>query len=100
MKVIGTGLGRTGTFSLKLALEHLGFGKCFHMLELFHKPSQINYFKKAEKSEDVTGKNFSWITTQLLIILLRDTTNKLPRNFPMPKLFILTGILRSGMQAL
>ena len=23
------------------------------MLELFHKPSQINYFKKAEKNEDV-----------------------------------------------
>lgn len=53
LKVIGTGLGRTGTFSLKLALEHLGFGKCFHMLELFHEPSQINYFKKAEKNEDV-----------------------------------------------
>jgi hypothetical protein len=28
LKVIGTGFGRTGTMSLKLALEELGFGKC------------------------------------------------------------------------
>ena len=35
LKVIGAGLGRTGTMSLKLALEQLGFGPCFHMAELF-----------------------------------------------------------------
>ena len=34
LKVIGAGLGRTGTLSLKLALEHLGFGPCYHMLEI------------------------------------------------------------------
>jgi hypothetical protein len=28
LKLIGTGLGRTGTLSLKLALEQLGFGPC------------------------------------------------------------------------
>ena len=31
MKVIGVGVGRTGTLSLKAALERLGFGPCFHM---------------------------------------------------------------------
>lgn len=35
LKVIGAGLGRTGTLSLKLALEHLGFGPCYHMAEIF-----------------------------------------------------------------
>lgn len=30
MKVIGAGVGRTGTMSLKAALEQLGFGPCFH----------------------------------------------------------------------
>lgn len=35
LKVIGAGLGRTGTFSLKFALEHLGFGPCYHMAEVF-----------------------------------------------------------------
>jgi len=34
LKVIGAGLGRTGTLSLKLALEHLGFGPCDHMTEV------------------------------------------------------------------
>lgn len=34
LKVIGAGLGRTGTLSLKLALEHIGFAKCYHMSEM------------------------------------------------------------------
>jgi hypothetical protein len=34
MKVIGVGFGRTGTLSLKTALERLGAGPCFHMLDL------------------------------------------------------------------
>ncbi|WP_454561853.1 sulfotransferase family protein [Mycobacterium haemophilum] len=31
MKVIGAGFGRTGTSSLKAALQDLGFGPCLHM---------------------------------------------------------------------
>lgn len=34
LQVIGAGLGRTGTLSLKLALEHIGFGPCYHMTEV------------------------------------------------------------------
>jgi len=34
VKVIGVGFGRTGTMSLKAALEQLGAGPCFHMIEL------------------------------------------------------------------
>ena len=34
MKVIGVGFGRTGTMSLKAALEQLGAGPCFHMIDL------------------------------------------------------------------
>ncbi len=34
LKVIGAGFGRTGTFSLKHALEQLGFDKCYHMWEV------------------------------------------------------------------
>lgn len=34
MKVIGVGFGRTGTMSLKAALERLGAGPCFHMIDL------------------------------------------------------------------
>ena len=35
IEVIGAGLGRTGTSSLKEALETLGFGPCYHMTEVF-----------------------------------------------------------------
>ena len=35
LKVIGAGVGRTATFSLKFALEHLGLGPCYHMSEVF-----------------------------------------------------------------
>lgn len=34
LAVIGAGLGRTGTLSLKAALERLGFGPCHHMIEV------------------------------------------------------------------
>ena len=34
IQVIGAGLGRTGTLSLKAALEELGFAKCYHMLDV------------------------------------------------------------------
>ncbi|MGZ3271773.1 MAG: sulfotransferase family protein [Croceibacterium sp.] len=42
MQVIGAGLGRTGTMSLKFALEHLGFGPCYHMIEFMaHIPDHL-----------------------------------------------------------
>lgn len=53
LKIIGSGLGRTGTYSLKLALEHLGFGKCYHMLELFQKPEGVKHFWDAENGNSV-----------------------------------------------
>jgi hypothetical protein len=53
LQIIGTGVGRTGTHSLKLALEQLGFGKCYHMVELFQYPENLTYFEKAERGEEV-----------------------------------------------
>jgi hypothetical protein len=38
LNVIGAGFGRTGTLSLKLALEQLGFGPCYHMVEVMARP--------------------------------------------------------------
>lgn len=36
MQVIGVGVGRTGTYSLKLAINQLGLGPCHHMEEVLH----------------------------------------------------------------
>jgi Sulfotransferase domain len=41
LQIIGAGFGRTGTASLKLALEQLGFGPCYHMTEVFEHPEAI-----------------------------------------------------------
>lgn len=41
LQVIGAGFGRTGTLSLKAALEQLGFGPCHHMVEVLENPDQI-----------------------------------------------------------
>jgi len=42
MHVIGAGVGRTGTYSLKLAINKLGLGPCHHMEEVLHnQPVQV-----------------------------------------------------------
>lgn len=38
LEIVGTGFGRTGTLSLKHALEQLGFGPCYHMIEVAQNP--------------------------------------------------------------
>ena len=48
LKIIGTGVGRTGTYSLKLALNELGLGPCHHMEEvLHHMPVQVPLWRDA-----------------------------------------------------
>jgi hypothetical protein len=53
MKVIGAGFGRTGTMSLKAALEQLGFGPCFHMIDLIRDPAPLPYWQAAANGEKV-----------------------------------------------
>ena len=45
--VIGAGFGRTGTLSLKGALEHLGFGPCYHMIEVIDRPEHVDFWQRA-----------------------------------------------------
>jgi hypothetical protein len=45
LKVIGSGFGRTGTKSLKAALERLGFGPCHHMHEVVEHPEQVAHWQ-------------------------------------------------------
>ena len=53
MKVIGAGFGRTGTMSLKVALEELGFGPCYHMTEVFEHPEHAESWEAARRGETV-----------------------------------------------
>lgn len=54
LDVIGAGLGRTGTLSLKLALERVGFGPCYHMKEVFeHLDDHVPLWDQAARGEYV-----------------------------------------------
>ena len=55
LSVIGAGLWRTGTMSLKVGLEQLGFGPCHHMEELFADPIQVPPWQGA-----VAGEPTNW----------------------------------------
>lgn len=53
LKVIGAGFGRTGTMSLKLALEALGLGRCYHMVEVFQTPGAPQAWTDAAEGKEV-----------------------------------------------
>jgi hypothetical protein len=53
LKVIGSGFGRTGTMSLKTALEALGLGPCHHMAECFGDPAQVGHWVKIAAAQPV-----------------------------------------------
>lgn len=53
LKVIGAGRGRTGTASLKVALETLGYGPCYHMSEVLKNPEFVDrWIRAAEGNAD------------------------------------------------
>ena len=61
IQVIGAGFGRTGTKSLKSALEQLGFEKCYHMVEVNehgHKHEWLKAHRGESINWDVLFKGF------------------------------------------
>lgn len=56
LRVVGAGLGRTGTHSLKLGLEQLLGGPCYHMLEVFERPQDVAVWQRA-----VGGESPDWL---------------------------------------
>jgi hypothetical protein len=53
IEVIGAGVGRTGTLSLKLALERLLGAPCYHMLEVMQNLDHVPIWHAAARGEDV-----------------------------------------------
>ena len=56
LSVIGAGFGRTGTLSMKSALETLGLGRCYHMMEVFQNQSHPAQWTAAANGETVDFK--------------------------------------------
>jgi hypothetical protein len=55
LSVIGSGFGRTGTKSLKAAIELLGFGPCHHMHEIVEHPEQVAHWQAI-----AAGRQVDW----------------------------------------
>lgn len=53
LKLIGAGFGRTGTMSLKGALERVGWGPCYHMIEVMQNEGASDHWMKATLGEPV-----------------------------------------------
>lgn len=53
LRVVGSGLGRTGTKSLKAALEQLLGGPCYHMVECFERSEDPPRWRTAMQGEPV-----------------------------------------------
>ena len=49
LEVVGAGFGRTGTQSMKLALDLLGVGPCYHMMEVFGNLEHISLWTAATR---------------------------------------------------
>lgn len=66
LKIIGSGFGRTGTMSTKMALEELGFGPCHHMVEVMGNQSQPPHWAALAAGEDVDWSEvFDGYTSQV-----------------------------------
>jgi Sulfotransferase domain len=53
LRVIGAGLGRTGTHSLKIALERLMGAPCYHMVAVFEHPEHVPLWHEAARGNPV-----------------------------------------------
>lgn len=53
IEVLGAGFGRTGTLSLKFALETLGYYKCYHMIEVMLNEGHVEQWRRAARRETV-----------------------------------------------
>jgi hypothetical protein len=53
LKVIGAGFGRTGTMSMKDALEQLGFAPCYHMIETYRHSGHVEAWTEKINGADV-----------------------------------------------
>ena len=58
MRVIGAGFGRTGTTSLKAALEELGFGPSYSLSEVFRNPWHVGFWEAARRGP--AGEEVDW----------------------------------------
>ena len=74
LKVIGAGLGRTGTHSTQLALNQLGF-PCYHMVEVIvdkDNKTHLDFWRKVANSPPGSEQDFDEISCSRLALATVD----------------------------
>ena len=59
LEIIGAGLGRTGTASLKIAIERLGLGPCYHMSEVLARPEHVELWTDVGRGQPDFARLFA-----------------------------------------
>ena len=67
LAVVGAGVGRTGTHSLKIVLEQLLGAPCHHMLEILGDPAQVPAWIDA-----IEGRPVDWSAMRLVLRAIVD----------------------------
>ena len=88
--LVGAAFPRTGTMSVKQALEHLGLGPCYHMHEVFRNPEHIEIWHAV-----CDGQMPDWRTLLAGYTATLDTPachywQELARCFPQAKVLLLS----------
>lgn len=81
--IIGAGYGRTGTLSLKKALEILGVGPCYHMSEAFfndHFDFWVRVFEKKKYSWEEIFDKYNSSTDHPVCLVWEELLHKFPNS--------------------
>ena len=99
LQVVGAGFGRTGTLSLKNALEKIGFGPCYHMMEVFPRPEHVAMWHRSAFGGRSIGTSSSAIFGDGRLARRRDGGGKSPRIIPTPRCCCRCAIRKPGTKA-
>jgi hypothetical protein len=88
LRVIGAGLPRTGTTSLKVALEILGFGPCHHMIDVFKKPYRTLEFIRAYDGEKIDFHKFMEGYRSTVDVPASDFYKEIHQAYPQAKIIL------------
>lgn len=78
---------RTGTVSIKTALELLGFGKCYHMRDLIENAEHLGYFQNADKNSYADWEEvFKGYKSICIVITNESRESAIIRSYPNAKI--------------
>jgi hypothetical protein len=96
LEIIGPGFGRTGTSSLKTALEHLGYGPTHHMFEVRDNPANPHTGKPLLAARRLIGTLFLQATAARSTGRAPATGGSLQTSIPTPRSSSPSAIPTSG----